>query len=76
MAIWTVTLSWKDPTREAWVSSFSTEDKALAFMRALDAKCAQYGLPDDAIITIDSGELDSEHYLDWMDSEYGEAQEI
>ena len=72
MTVFTVTIIEKqDYEMEPWVSSFSSRENAEGFKGAVEAKLREYGMDDQVSVSIDSGELDSEKYLDWVDSCWG-----
>ena len=53
-----------------WVSTFSSREAAEAFAAKAEEKLKQYGAEDEMQITLDSGEMDSELYLDFIDARY------
>lgn len=76
MKIFTVTIIERgDNEMEPWVTSFSSKEKAKAFMEKAIAKIEEYGVRDDVSITCDSGEIDDEMYLDWIDARWEECEE-
>ena len=72
--ITTVTIDRCDSEYTPWVSSFSSRALALAFKQKVEAKLDSYGVSGDFLITLDSGALDNEQYLDWIDAEFGEEE--
>ena len=63
-----------DPDCLPWVSSFSTREKALEFKHRVEDKVDSYGVSDIFLVTIDSGPLDDEEYLNWLDAEFGKEE--
>ena len=59
---------------EPWVSSFSTREKAEKFAEQIKAMLKRYGEEDFWRVSFDSGEVDTEGYLDWL-RDYYENQE-
>lgn len=70
--ITTVTINRCDSDYTPWVSSFSSRALALSFKQRVEEKLDSYGVSGDFLITLDSGTLDDEQYLDWIDAEFGE----
>ena len=68
----TVCIDRSDIDGKPWVSAFSSRPKAEAFRQKLKDKLIAYGVSDLFIITIDSGDLDDEQYLEWIDQDFGE----
>ena len=68
--ITTVTIDRCDSEYAPWVSSFSSRALALEFKRKVIAKLETYGISDVFVVFIDSGELNDEQYLDWIDNEF------
>lgn len=71
MHVFTVTIMEKgDMEMTPWVSSFSSREKAEAFVEKAKEKLRGLGIEDEVGVTIDSGELDDEQYLDWIDARW------
>ena len=70
----TITICRCDPDCLPWVSSFSSREKALEFKRKVEEKLDSYGVSDGFLVTIDSGPLDDEDYLNWIDAELGKEE--
>lgn len=76
MKICTVTIIERDDHEmEPWVTSFSSREKAEAFMDKVTAKLREYGAENDVSVTYDSGDLDDEMYLDWVDARWEPEEE-
>ena len=76
MKIYTVTIiEREDYEMEPWVTSFSSREKAEAFMDKVIEKLRQYGAEYCVSVTFDSGELDDEIYLDWVDARWEPEEE-
>ena len=76
MKICTVTILERgDFDMEPWVTSFSSREKAEAFVEKAKEKLRQYGVEDEVSVTYDSGEVDDEMYLDWIDARWEEDDE-
>ena len=58
-----------------WVSSFLTRDAAERFQFKAEEMLKGYGAENDWTVTIDSGELDAECYLDWLRDWYENQEE-
>ena len=72
--IYTVTLDRCDSEHMPWVSSFSSREQALEFQRKVEEKLDSYGVSGAFLITMDSGDLNDEQYLDWLDAEFGKEE--
>ena len=72
--ITTITINRCDPDCLPWVSAFSSREKAISFKRKVEEKLEFYGKSDLFLVTMDSGELDDEQYLEWLDAEFGEEE--
>lgn len=72
--IYTVTLDRCDSEHMPWVSSFSSRTKAIEFKQKVEEKLDSYGVSNIFLVTMDSGELDDEQYLEWIDAEFGEEE--
>ncbi len=68
--IYTVTISTNEPESLPWVTPFSNRTRAYAFKKKAEAKLRSYNV-EDVTVSVDSAELDSDSYLDWIDEEYG-----
>lgn len=55
---------------DIWTSAFSTRELAEEFMRAVRRKLAAYGVTT-VQVCLDSGDLDGDVYLSWLDDRYG-----
>lgn len=55
---------------DIWTSAFSTRELAEEFMRAVRRKLAVYGVTT-VQVCLDSGDLDGDVYLSWLDDRYG-----
>lgn len=74
--IYTVTIVERgDDDMMPWVTAFSSEEKAEAFIEKVKAKLRLYGVEDQVSVTCDSGNLDDEMYLDWIDARYSDLEE-
>ena len=72
MGIWTVALiNHFDYEAYPWISSFTSEEAADAFMAEADKKLVKYGVRDNFVIEKDNMAVDSTEYLNWIDREYG-----
>ncbi|MDL2206548.1 hypothetical protein LJC33_06550 [Eubacteriales bacterium OttesenSCG-928-N13] len=73
--IWTVTIDHGYMNAQPWTSSFSTEAAAMKFKAKAEKKIKAHNIDDFVSAVIDSGYLDSEEYLEWLDETYGNHQE-
>lgn len=72
--IWTVSIKDRlEPEMSIWTASFSTEEKANAFMEKVKAKLKEYGALDTTDVVRDRSYLDDEMYLEWIDDRWGEV---
>ena len=72
--ITTICISRCDPECTPLVSSFSSREQALEFQRKVEEKLDSYGVSGAFLITMDSGDLNDEQYLDWLDAEFGKEE--
>ena len=72
--ITTICISRCDPECTPWVSSFSSRERAVEFQRKVEEKLDSYGVSGAFLITMDSGDLNDEQYLDWLDAEFGKEE--
>ena len=72
--ITTICISRCDPECTPWVSLFSTREQALEFQRKVEEKLDSYGVSGALLITMDSGDLNDEQNLDWLDAEFGKEE--
>lgn len=56
---------------DIWISSFSTREAAEAFKQEAKRKLAVYNVTT-AQVCLDSGYLDDDMYLSWLDDRYGD----
>lgn len=68
MKVWTVAIV--RPSGDPWVASFSSEKKAKKFKKNCETALRDAGHADDTVLSIDSGDIDSDLYLDWIDERY------
>lgn len=73
--IYTVTIRGLYPNddMDPWTSAFSSREKAEAFIEKVCEKFEEHGDDGNYTISVDSGVLDSEAYLDWIDDFYEEG---
>ena len=72
--ITTICIDRCDADYTPWVSSFSSRARAVEFKRKVEEKLDSYGVSDIFLVTMDSGELDDEQYLEWIDAEFREEE--
>ena len=60
---------------DIWTSAFSTREAAENFKVEVEAKLAEYGITTSQVC-LDSGYLDDDMYLDWLDDRYGSDDEM
>lgn len=74
--IWTVSIKDRlEPEMSIWTASFSTEEKANAFVKKVKEKLKSYGALDTTDVIKDRSYLDDEMYLDWIDDRWSEEGE-
>ena len=59
-----------DDEMSIWASPFTSREKAEAFVAKVKQRLAQYGMENEWQIDIDSGEMNDEQYLVWIDARY------
>lgn len=76
MLIYTVTIRELYPIDDmgTWTSSFSSREKAEAFIEKAREKFEEHNDDGNYSFTVDSGVLDSEAYLDWIDDYYKDLE--
>lgn len=57
---------------DIWISAFSTREAAENFKAEAEAKLAEYGITTTQVC-LDSGYLDDDMYLSWLDDRYGNS---
>lgn len=60
---------------DIWSSAFSTREAAENFKVEVEAKLAEYGITTSQVC-LDSGYLDDDMYLGWLDDRYGSDDEM
>lgn len=60
---------------DIWTSAFSTREAAENFKVEVEAKLAEYGITTSQVC-LDSGYLDDDMYLGWLDDRYGSDDEM
>lgn len=61
-----------DEDMDIWTASFSSRKRAEAFRDKVIAKLNEYEATETVKVTLDSGEINDEEYIDWLDGRYGE----
>lgn len=70
MKIYTVAIIWGDTMADPFISSFTTREAAESYAQKAAEHLLAKGYDNyDCRICFDSGNLDSEEYLDYIDSE-------
>lgn len=64
-----------DESMDIWAAPFTSRERAAAFVEKVCERLEKYGMDGKWDISIDSGEMDSEMYLDWIDARYDEEEE-
>ena len=70
MTLWLVSIKERHADSDAWLSVFSTEEKADAFIAKAKGKLHEHNELSEFEITKDFGNIDDEMYLRWIDERY------
>lgn len=74
--IWTVSIKDReDDDMDIWTASFSSEKAADKFRTAAEEKLKGYGVLNTVDVIKDSGLIDDDAYLSWIDDRYGDENE-
>ena len=72
LSITTVAITGTQPGAIPRVAAFGTRKEAERYRQRVLRKLEHYGIRDYYTVTVDSGPLDNQDYLDWIDEEFGE----
>lgn len=64
-----------DEEMSIWAAPFVSRRKAEEFVRTVKERLAKYDMEDEWQIDIDSGMMNDDQYLDWIDARYEEREE-
>ena len=74
LCITTVAICATEPGAIPRVASFATRRTAEHYMERVKQKLEFYGIRDYYTVSLDSGPLDNQDYLSWIDEEFGEEE--
>ena len=60
---------------DAWISVFSTREKAAAFESQVHNRLTDIGMDDQVDVTLDRNQIDNSAYLEWLDDFCDEIKE-
>ncbi len=73
--IYVVSINFLECDCDVWMAPFSSREKANEFRDKVKKKLAAVHCDDIVQVCVDSGTLDSEGYLNWLDERYGTPEE-
>ena len=74
LSITTVAITGAEPGAIPRVAAFGTRKAAEQYRRSMERKLESYGIRDYYTVSLDSGPLDDQDYLSWIDEEFGEEE--